>query len=198
MDPVAVALVLVSAGVHVGWNLLVKSSPSPRAFSAVKGIPFVVLSLAVVACVPLANLPPLFWACVVASGAVHAVYFLALSSAYTEGDLSLVYDEIRLTAHQLSSTGKYDAVMPLAFFDSFEESDIMEVINASLWQEFAPGDQINTTAPGNTYRVWSGTSFAAPVVSGIVALIQQAFGRVFSEVGTQPIPLPSTAKGGTM
>ena len=58
------------------------------------------------------------------------------------GDLSLVYDEIRLTAHQLSSTGKYDAVMPLAFFDSFEESDIMEVINASLWQEFAPGDQI--------------------------------------------------------
>lgn len=58
------------------------------------------------------------------------------------GDLSLVYDEIRLTAHQISATGKYDAVTPLAFFESFEEADILEVINASLWQEYAPGDEI--------------------------------------------------------
>ncbi|MBR9988221.1 MAG: S8 family peptidase [Gemmatimonadetes bacterium] len=36
---------------------------------------------------------------------------------------------------------------------------------------FAPGSDINSTAPGNTYESASGTSFAAPVVSGIAALL---------------------------
>lgn len=36
---------------------------------------------------------------------------------------------------------------------------------------FAPGDNILSTAPGNAYEAASGTSFAAPVVSGIAALI---------------------------
>jgi subtilisin family serine protease len=36
---------------------------------------------------------------------------------------------------------------------------------------FAPGHDVLSTAPGNTYHAASGTSFAAPVVSGIAALI---------------------------
>jgi subtilisin family serine protease len=36
---------------------------------------------------------------------------------------------------------------------------------------FAPGHDVLSTAPGNTYETASGTSFAAPVVSGIAALI---------------------------
>jgi subtilisin family serine protease len=36
---------------------------------------------------------------------------------------------------------------------------------------FAPGSQILSTAPGNTYEAASGTSFAAPVVSGVAALL---------------------------
>jgi subtilisin family serine protease len=36
---------------------------------------------------------------------------------------------------------------------------------------FAPGHDVLSTAPGNTYESASGTSFAAPVVSGIAALI---------------------------
>jgi subtilisin family serine protease len=36
---------------------------------------------------------------------------------------------------------------------------------------FAPGSQILSTAPGNTYEPASGTSFAAPVVSGVAALL---------------------------
>jgi subtilisin family serine protease len=36
---------------------------------------------------------------------------------------------------------------------------------------FAPGSDILSTAPGNEYRPASGTSFAAPVVSGIAAIL---------------------------
>lgn len=36
---------------------------------------------------------------------------------------------------------------------------------------FAPGFEINSTAPGNTYMVLSGTSMAAPVVSGILSVL---------------------------
>jgi subtilisin family serine protease len=40
---------------------------------------------------------------------------------------------------------------------------------------FAPGSQILSTAPGNTYEEASGTSFAAPVVSGIAALLMSYY-----------------------
>lgn len=40
---------------------------------------------------------------------------------------------------------------------------------------FAPGSQILSTAPGNEYEAASGTSFAAPVVSGIAALLMSYF-----------------------
>jgi subtilisin family serine protease len=40
---------------------------------------------------------------------------------------------------------------------------------------FAPGSQILSTAPGNTYEAASGTSFAAPVVSGIAAILMAYF-----------------------
>jgi subtilisin family serine protease len=36
---------------------------------------------------------------------------------------------------------------------------------------FAPGHDIRSTAPGDEYQVQSGTSFAAPVVSGVAALL---------------------------
>lgn len=36
---------------------------------------------------------------------------------------------------------------------------------------FAPGFEINSTAPGNSYMILSGTSMAAPVVSGILSVL---------------------------
>ena len=107
----AVALVLLSAAIHVGWNLLVKSSADPRAFSAVKGLPFLVLTVLVVAAVPLDDLSPVVWGCIAASGIVHAVYVVGLSSAYVEGDLSLVYPITRSSP----------ALVPLAAFFLLDE-----------------------------------------------------------------------------
>ncbi len=40
---------------------------------------------------------------------------------------------------------------------------------------FAPGDDIYTTAPNNKYKSDGGTSFAAPIVSGVAALIRSYY-----------------------
>lgn len=40
---------------------------------------------------------------------------------------------------------------------------------------FAPGVEIYSTIPGSTYEAWNGTSMAAPVVSGLAAMIMQYF-----------------------
>ncbi len=87
----AIALVLLSAVLHVAWNLLVKSSSDPRAFMAAKGIPFLVLGVAALVWLPLDALPSQLWVCVILSGLVHTVYVIALGNAYSVGDLSLVY-----------------------------------------------------------------------------------------------------------
>jgi alpha-tubulin suppressor-like RCC1 family protein len=39
----------------------------------------------------------------------------------------------------------------------------------------APGVYIQSTIPGNRYAQWSGTSMAAPVISGVAALVRSAF-----------------------
>jgi cell wall-associated protease len=43
---------------------------------------------------------------------------------------------------------------------------------------FAPGVAIYSTVPGNKYKAFSGTSFAAPVVTGIAALIMEYYPRL--------------------
>src|SRR5690606_875741 len=40
---------------------------------------------------------------------------------------------------------------------------------------FAPGSDIYSTMPGSTYKEQSGTSMAAPVVSGLAALIRSQY-----------------------
>jgi subtilisin family serine protease len=42
----------------------------------------------------------------------------------------------------------------------------------------APGDRIVSSLPGGRYGVWRGTSMAAPVVSGIAALVRQRFHKL--------------------
>lgn len=39
----------------------------------------------------------------------------------------------------------------------------------------APGDQITSTTPGDSYACWSGTSMAAPLTAGVAALVRSAY-----------------------
>jgi drug/metabolite transporter (DMT)-like permease len=91
MSLTAVALVLLSAAIHVGWNYLTKSSESPKAFSLLKGTVMVGITLIALGKIPLRAIPGDVWIYILASGAIHGIYILALSTAYETGDISYVY-----------------------------------------------------------------------------------------------------------
>lgn len=86
-----VVLLLAAAGVvHSTWNLLAKKSLDSQAFlwlalvcaAALFAVPFALLYT---------PFPAQGWLYIALSGALEAVYYLLLGSAYSAGDLSLVY-----------------------------------------------------------------------------------------------------------
>jgi uncharacterized membrane protein len=106
MDAFVIALVLVSAGLHVAWNVRLKTAGDPLRAATVG------LLAASVGIVPagiaawwLDGQPPLPVEGVVLaliSGVIEAVYFVLLSAAYKRGDLSVVYPIARGTAPLLA------------------------------------------------------------------------------------------------
>ena len=89
-------LVLLSAGLHASWNLIVKRQ-SDKLFSGwlTSLVPSVLLAPALA----FTGLPPAdVWPILGTSGLVHTAYMIALVQAYTHGDLSVVYPVARGTA----------------------------------------------------------------------------------------------------
>ena len=91
MAPISIILVILSASIHVGWNYLTKSSSKPKLFSLLKGTLLLLLLLVIIPIIPLRSIPTDVWIFIVLSGIIHAVYVLALASAYEAGDMSFVY-----------------------------------------------------------------------------------------------------------
>lgn len=102
MDPVAVALVLSAAVLHVAWNVILKTAGDPLRTATIGVV------VAAVALLPVAGaawaldgarpIPPEALGIGVVSGGVEVAYFVLLSAAYRRGDLSLVYPLARGTA----------------------------------------------------------------------------------------------------
>ena len=89
-------LVLLSAGLHASWNLIVKRQ-SDKLFSGwlTSLVPSVLLAPALF----FTGLPSFdVWPILFASGLIHTVYMIALVQAYSHGDLSVVYPVARGTA----------------------------------------------------------------------------------------------------
>ena len=57
-------------------------------------------------------------------------------------DLSLVFDQMKLSQEELSGRAKFERVKDLSFFRDFPEPEVWEVINASAWQCFQVDDEI--------------------------------------------------------
>ncbi|HYN70503.1 MAG TPA: EamA family transporter [Candidatus Eisenbacteria bacterium] len=102
MPPLAIALVLVAAVLHAGWNVLLKTSGDPlRTAVRLQATGTAILfPLAAVAWLAGGQppIPPEVLGLVVLSGILEAIYFVCLSAAYARGDLSLVYPLARGSA----------------------------------------------------------------------------------------------------
>ena len=106
MDPFVIALVLLSAGLHVAWNVRLKTAGDPLRVATVGMLAASIgIVPAGVAAWWLDGQPPLpveGVALGIVSGVVEAIYFVLLSAAYGRGDLSVVYPIARGTAPLLA------------------------------------------------------------------------------------------------
>lgn len=91
-----VSLVLVSAALHAGWNLIVKGESDKLigAWGTVVTAPVILSPFLLIVGLP----PREAWPILGISGATHAAYMIALARAYEHGQLSVVYPVARGTA----------------------------------------------------------------------------------------------------
>ena len=101
MDPIVFVAVLTAAACHAGWNALLKLDAEPVVATAL------VAAASGMVAAPFAlflGLPdPAAWPYVLASVAIHVIYYLALAQAYRFGDLGHVYPIARGSAPLLTA-----------------------------------------------------------------------------------------------
>jgi uncharacterized membrane protein len=106
VDPFVVALVVVSAVLHVAWNIRLKTAGDPLRAATIGMIAATVVIVPVGFVAWLATgqreLPIEGIALGIVSGVIEAAYFILLSAAYRRGDLSVVYPIARGTAPLLA------------------------------------------------------------------------------------------------
>ena len=106
MEPWVIALVAVSAVLHLAWNVRLKTSGDPlrTATIGLVAASFVIVPIAVVAWwasgAPVLPVEGILLG--LASGVAEAAYFVFLAAAYRRGDLSVVYPVARGTAPLLA------------------------------------------------------------------------------------------------
>lgn len=103
MDSFVFAVVLVAAGLHAGWNALLKLRVEPRIASTLLGIAGGIVATPICLFVPWPE--PVAWLYIAASAIIHLVYFQALGAAYETGDLGQVYPLARGSAPLLTAIG---------------------------------------------------------------------------------------------
>ena len=96
MDTHVIALILLSALLHAGWNTLVKRQGDPLIVLAAIASWAAVLVLPVLPFLPFPSSST--WPYLLFSVALHTTYYVFLSNAYRHGDLGQVYPIARGTA----------------------------------------------------------------------------------------------------
>ncbi|MES1947886.1 hypothetical protein C84B14_11067 [Salinisphaera sp. C84B14] len=105
MTLLALALILVAAFLHAGWNFLAKQSSGGAIFVWLFAACASLIYAPFVAALALAYPPDLdvaAWWCVAGTSLLHMGYFLPLQRGYRSGDLSVVYPLARGTGPLLT------------------------------------------------------------------------------------------------
>ena len=108
MPATALALVLIAALLHAGWNIVAKKSGGGAHF-VLMGALMIVLLWAPLGLVMIWRQAPAWgwheWGLLLASGLTHLVYFNVLLAGYRAADLTVVYPVARGSGPLLSSLG---------------------------------------------------------------------------------------------
>ena len=93
MSLTAVFLLIASACVHAGWNLVCKRQHPTQTFFFLTSTVGVLLLLPVAAFhrASIAQIPARVWLMLAATGLFMAIYFISLAGAYRKGDMSIAY-----------------------------------------------------------------------------------------------------------
>jgi len=93
MTTIGIGLLLASALVHVGWNLIGKRQHPSAAFLLVANtLGFLCLApVVIVYRDALAAFPVAVWGWLIVTGSFQALYYAALAGAYRSGEMSVVY-----------------------------------------------------------------------------------------------------------
>ncbi len=107
MPLTALALVLVAALLHAGWNIVAKKAGGGRHFVLMGALMIVALWAPLGLWLAWRDLPAWGWrewALVLASGLTHLVYFHVLLAGYRASDLTVVYPVARGTGPLITAT----------------------------------------------------------------------------------------------
>lgn len=127
MPLAALALIVVAAFLHAGWNLLAKRAGGGAVFVWLLALASSVLYAPVAAVLLVAKTVPTgiaIWLCIFGSALLHVAYFVSLQRGYRAGDLSLVYPLARGTGPLVA------AVAAVVLFG--EQPGILAVLGAGL------------------------------------------------------------------
>jgi drug/metabolite transporter (DMT)-like permease len=185
VTPLALALVLVAAFAHAGWNALSKRAPGGAAFVWTQTIVGSVCMVPVAAAGAWlddgARVSLAIVLMGIASGCVHTVYFVLLQRGYASGDLSLVYPLARgtgpifATAGAIALLGERPGPLALAGTAAIATGVVLLLATRGLVRGPALAYAVLTGLLIGVYTIWDGhavrASHAEPLVYLLVTMI---------------------------
>jgi drug/metabolite transporter (DMT)-like permease len=167
---------------HASWSVSIKGSTDPLGFNLLQCWVALASLLVIAPFVDFAELPPVVWGLLAATGLSHGLYFYWMSRAFELGDLSLVYPIARSTP----------AFLPLAAVPLFGEVPTagglagIAVVVAGVWLVY--GGRLSRARLAEPAARFAFLTLAATVAYSLLdaATMRKLAGASW----TSPIPRP--------
>jgi drug/metabolite transporter (DMT)-like permease len=181
VTPFALALVLVAAFAHAGWNALSKRAPGGAAFVWTQMVVGTVCMTPVAAAGwwldDGARVSLVIVLMGIVSGSSHAVYFVLLQRGYATGDLSLVYPLARgtgpvfATAGAIAILGEHPGPVALAGTAAIATGVVLLLATRGISRGPALVYAVLTGLLIGVYTVWDGHAVRASHAEPLVYLL---------------------------